>query len=163
MRHISLLHIVSAFSGLSLMAGSSLLSGCGVGSTLNALAEGDLYDVRDGRVIWVDWKSMGGPPTRTERVIDADAVTFSVINEVIYHTEAYGRDADHVYCYLGHIHHRDAKEIGGMTIEHFGVLPPRDSWHNASGYGAERTMTCIVLHKEYGEEARLKVNAERLR
>ena len=72
-------------------------------------------------------------------------------------------DADHVYCYLGHIHHRDAKEIGGMTIEHFGVLPPRDSWHNASGYGAERTMTCIVLHKEYGEEARLKVNAERLR
>lgn len=72
-------------------------------------------------------------------------------------------EADHVYCYLGHIHHKDAKEVGGMTIEHFGVLPPPDSWHNASGYGAERTMTCIVLHKQFGEEARLKVNAERLK
>jgi hypothetical protein len=72
-------------------------------------------------------------------------------------------EADHVYCYLGHIHHTNAKEIGGMHLEHFGILPPVDSWHNASGYGSDRTMTCIVLHKEYGEETRLKVNAERLK
>jgi hypothetical protein len=71
-------------------------------------------------------------------------------------------ESDHVYAYLGHIHHRDAKEVGHMHVEHFGVLPPSDSWANGSGFVSERTMTCIVLHKDFGEEARLKVTAERL-
>ncbi len=71
-------------------------------------------------------------------------------------------ESDHVYAYLGHIHHRDSKEVGHMHIEHFGVLPPTDAWANGSGFVSERTMTCIVLHKDFGEEARLKVTAERL-
>ena len=72
-------------------------------------------------------------------------------------------ESDHVYAWLGHIHHKQAKEIGGMVMEHWNILPPTDAWHNESGYGADRSMTCVVLHKEHGEETRLKVSAERLK
>lgn len=68
------------------------------------------------------------------------------------------------YCWLGHIHHKQitTKEQGGMVLEHFNTLPSVDAWHNESGYGADRSMTCIVLHEEYGEITRLTVTAEEL-
>ena len=66
------------------------------------------------------------------------------------------------YCWLGHIHHQQKREIGACTFEHFGILPPTDAWHNESGYGADRSMSCIVLHKDYGEFTRLRVSAEEL-
>jgi hypothetical protein len=66
------------------------------------------------------------------------------------------------YCWLGHIHHQQSKEMGGMVMEHWNILPPTDAWHNASGYGADRSMTCVVLHKDFGEVTRLRVTAEAL-
>lgn len=63
----------------------------------------------------------------------------------------------HRFGWTGHIHHKDAEEVGGMMFESWGVLAPPDAWHSASGYGAERSMTCVVLHKERGEEIRYKV------
>ena len=66
------------------------------------------------------------------------------------------------YCWLGHIHHKQTKEMGGMIMEHWNILPPTDAWHNESGYGADRSMTCVVLHKDHGEVTRLKVTAEEL-
>lgn len=66
------------------------------------------------------------------------------------------------YCWLGHIHHQQKREIGACTFEHFGILPPTDAWHNESGYGADRSMSCIVLHRDYGEFTRLRVSAEEL-
>lgn len=59
--------------------------------------------------------------------------------------------------WTGHLHHEESKEIGGMKFERFGVLAPPDAWHAGSGYGASRTMTCIVLHKENGRDTRLEV------
>jgi hypothetical protein len=66
------------------------------------------------------------------------------------------------YCWLGHVHHQQVKELGGMTAESFGILPPTDAWHAESGYGADRSMTCIVLHEDHGEITRLRVNADEL-
>jgi len=71
-------------------------------------------------------------------------------------SELWGR-CKHRFGWTGHIHHKDAEEIGGMMFESWNVLPPPDSWHAGGGYGAERSMSCVVLHREDGEDVRYKV------
>ena len=71
-------------------------------------------------------------------------------------------DTTHRFCWMGHIHHKTAKEIGGMVIESWNVLSPVDNWHAESGYGSDRSMTCVVLHHEYGEYIRHKVGIKEL-
>jgi len=61
------------------------------------------------------------------------------------------------YCHLGHIHHHTAREVGSMHFEHWGSLTATDQWHSDSGYGAERSMTAVVYHKDSGEDSRVKV------
>lgn len=71
-------------------------------------------------------------------------------------------NTEHRFCWMGHIHHKEAKEIGGMLCESWNVLAPVDSWHADSGYGSSRSMSCVVLHKEFGEEVRHKVGIKHL-
>jgi hypothetical protein len=59
--------------------------------------------------------------------------------------------ARYVYGWTGHIHHKQAEEIGGMQFESWNVLPPPDAWHSEHGYGAQRSMSCVKLHREYGK------------
>lgn len=66
------------------------------------------------------------------------------------------------YCHLGHIHHHVAREVGSMHFEHWGSLTATDSWHSDSGYGAERSMTAVVYHKQNGEDSRVKIKVEAL-
>ena len=61
------------------------------------------------------------------------------------------------YCHLGHIHHHTARELGSMHFEHWGSLTATDSWHSSEGYGAERSMTAVVYHKDHGEDSRVKI------
>jgi predicted phosphodiesterase len=61
------------------------------------------------------------------------------------------------YCHLGHIHHHTAREVGSMHFEHWGSLTCADSWHSSQGYGAERSMTAVVYHKDTGEDSRVKI------
>ena len=61
------------------------------------------------------------------------------------------------YCHLGHIHHHTSRELGSMHFEHWGSLTATDQWHSDSGYGAERSMTSVVYHKEHGEDSRVKI------
>ena len=61
------------------------------------------------------------------------------------------------YCHLGHIHHHIAREVGSMHFEHWGSLTATDQWHSDSGYGAERSMTAVVYHKDSGEDSRVKI------
>jgi hypothetical protein len=61
------------------------------------------------------------------------------------------------YCHLGHIRHHTAREVGSMHFEHWGSLTTTDQWHSDSGYGAERSMTAVVYHKQYGEDSRVKI------
>ena len=67
-------------------------------------------------------------------------------------------ESKHRFAWLGHIHHKQAQEIGGMLLEHWNVLPSQDAWHSASGYGSSRSMTSVLLHKEEGENSRFKVS-----
>lgn len=57
----------------------------------------------------------------------------------------------HRYCYIGHVHHHDAKEYHGGIVEYFRTLAARDAWHQGQGYRAGRDMRLIVLHKKHGE------------
>lgn len=61
------------------------------------------------------------------------------------------------YCHLGHIHHHIAREVGSMHFEHWGSLTSTDQWHSDSGYGAERSMTAVIYHKDHGEDSRVKI------
>jgi len=44
-----------------------------------------------------------------------------------------------------------------MHFEHWGSLTATDQWHSDSGYGAERSMTAVVYHKDSGEDSRVKI------
>jgi len=71
-------------------------------------------------------------------------------------------ECEHVFYWYGHIHHKVSEEIGGMICESWNVLPPSDAWHAGSGYGSSRSMTCVILHKEFGEQGRVKVGIREL-
>lgn len=82
---------------LFVAAAALALSGCDLGEFAygvgRALVEGEHYDVKDGRVIWVEHPSMGSTPRRVERPVDADPRTFEVAEEKMY-----GADATKVFC-----------------------------------------------------------------
>jgi predicted phosphodiesterase len=71
-------------------------------------------------------------------------------------------ESKHRFAWTGHIHHKQAHEVGGLNHESWNVLPPPDAWHAASGYGASRSMTAVLLHKVLGEHSRFKVGASEL-
>ena len=77
------------------------------------------------------------------------------------YAEQWGR-TKYRYLYHGHIHHRTVTEMGGLHLESFGVLCPPDAYHSASGYGSARSMSCVILDKNYGEHSRFKVGIEAL-
>jgi hypothetical protein len=72
-------------------------------------------------------------------------------------------EAEHTFVWTGHIHHKNQEEYGGALFESWNILAPADAWHSGSGYASSRSMTCVILHKDYGEEGRLKVNVERIK
>lgn len=69
----------------------------------------------------------------------------------------------HRFFWTGHIHHKQAVEIGGMLCESWNVLAPPDAWHAGSGYGSSRSMSCVLLHKEYGVDCKFTANIDELR
>lgn len=78
------------------------------------------------------------------------------------YAEEWGR-TKYRYLYHGHIHHRTVTEMGGLHLESFGVLCPPDSFHSASGYGSARSMSCVILDKNYGEHSRFKVGIDEVK
>ena len=63
---------------------------------------------------------------------------------------------------MGHIHHHSAKEFVGATVISYNTLTPVDSWHRASGYRSNRTMTCTLYNKHFGTVGTQVVNASML-
>jgi len=80
-----------------------------------------------------------------------------ILQTVIKNLDDQWSQSKNRYCHLGHIHHHIAREIGSMHFEHWGSLTSTDQWHSDSGYGAERSMTAVVYHKENGEDSRVKI------
>ena len=74
--------------------------------------------------------------------------------------EAWGRTT-HRRWWVGHIHHKQMLEMDvGCRIESFNTLAGTDKWHMDSGYGAERSISMILLHKDYGEIGRFNPSLE---
>lgn len=66
--------------------------------------------------------------------------------------------------WTGHIHHKKVLEhASGITFESFHTLAPVEVWHAASGYGAERRVTMITIHKKHGEVNRMSPSVEMVR
>jgi hypothetical protein len=69
----------------------------------------------------------------------------------------------HRYWYTGHIHSRKVYEGKGWTAESFRTLAPGDAYSVSAGYRAGRDMNAIVLHKEWGEHERHRVDVSQIR
>lgn len=65
---------------------------------------------------------------------------------------------DFRYWYTGHIHTRKILELRGCMVESFRTLAPADSFNHGQGYRSGRDIQCIVLHKDYGEVERHRVD-----
>ena len=75
--------------------------------------------------------------------------------------EEWGR-TKHRYWYTGHLHKEQKMEMPGCTAERFRTLAPKDAWHQMMGYRSGRDMKCLVLHKEFGEVERHRVDISML-
>ena len=63
------------------------------------------------------------------------------------------------YWYTGHIHTKTVLELaGGVIVESFRTLAAKDAWTAGQGYRSGRDMNAIILHKDYGEIARHRVD-----
>ena len=71
-------------------------------------------------------------------------------------------ESEHTFVWTGHIHHKNQEEYGGALFESWNILAPADAWHAGSGYSSSRSMTCVILHKSFGEQGRLKANIQEL-
>lgn len=63
--------------------------------------------------------------------------------------EAWGRTKFR-YWHVGHIHHMQVKEVGGVVVEAFRSLKAKDAHEAGAGYRAGRDMHAILFHREWG-------------
>jgi hypothetical protein len=69
---------------------------------------------------------------------------------------------DHHYFHTGHVHHDQAKEIGGVICESHGTMAPADAWSKGQGFRSRQAMKCIVYDREYGEINRHTVGIKQI-
>lgn len=80
------------------------------------------------------------------------------------HSKEWG-ETEWRYGYLGHVHQLrrrkrddDAQECGGMEVEVFRTLAPKDSYLSSMGYTSRRSLVGITHHYSEGEIDRKTVN-----
>jgi hypothetical protein len=66
------------------------------------------------------------------------------------------------YCHTGHRHHTEEKEHSGITVIQHPTLAARDAYAARGGWVAERQVTSITYHMDYGQVARHTVTPEML-
>lgn len=66
------------------------------------------------------------------------------------------------YAHTGHRHHAEEKEHSGITVIQHPTLAARDAYAARGGWHAERAVTAITYHAEYGQVARHTVTPEML-
>jgi hypothetical protein len=71
-------------------------------------------------------------------------------------------ETKHRVWYTGHVHNQRRFDLPGCQVESFRILPPRDAWAQSMGYGAGRSMDCIIRHRTRGEISRHTVHADEL-
>ena len=63
-------------------------------------------------------------------------------------------ETQHRMIFTGHIHHRRALDVRGVSVESMRVLPPGEAYAHQAGYRTIRQMQGITIHRETGEFAR---------
>jgi hypothetical protein len=66
------------------------------------------------------------------------------------------------YAHCGHRHHAEEKEHSGLTVIQHPTLAARDAYAARGGWIADRAVTAITYHSEYGQVARNTVTPEML-
>ena len=72
-------------------------------------------------------------------------------------------DTQHRFFWRGHHHHDSRKEYNGCIVEQFRTLAAGDAYAVGGGYLSGRDMKCVVMHKEFGEQARFTCGIDVLR
>ena len=64
--------------------------------------------------------------------------------------------SQHRYVYTHHVHHKNAKDYAGVTVESLRSPSGTDSWHHRNGYQhAPKAIEGFLHHPEFGQVARL--------
>lgn len=66
------------------------------------------------------------------------------------------------YCHTGHRHHTEEKEHSGITVIQHPTLAARDAYAARGGWIADRQVTAISYHTDYGQVSRVTVVPEML-
>lgn len=66
------------------------------------------------------------------------------------------------YCHTGHRHHVEEKEHSGMTVIQHPTLAARDAYAARGGWIAERQVSAITYHEQYGQVSKISVVPEML-
>ncbi len=66
------------------------------------------------------------------------------------------------YAHCGHRHHVEEKEHSGITVIQHPTLAARDAYAARGGWIADRQVTAITYHSEYGQVGRVTVSPEML-
>lgn len=66
------------------------------------------------------------------------------------------------YAHAGHMHHKEVKEHGGMTVTQHATLAARDAYAARGAWFAERAATCTTYHSLYGQVGETTVCPEML-
>lgn len=88
-----------------------------------------------------------GDKARSERLV------MSLASE---YPEMWGRTR-HRFYFTGHLHHQSTKDVGGVLMEQFRAITPRDAYSAAHAYGSPSQMQAITYHRQRGEISRVKV------
>ena len=64
------------------------------------------------------------------------------------------------YVHCGHLHHTHEKEHNGITVIQHPTIAARDSYAARHGWVADRSITAITYHREYGQTFRATVVPE---
>lgn len=105
---------------------------------------GDFFAMEWGKVMLV---SHHGDKAKAERLVMHMADEWP---------EMWGRTRYRHY-FTGHMHHAKVIDIGGVQVEQFRAITPRDSYSASHGYASRSDMQAITYHKDRGEISRVKV------
>lgn len=70
---------------------------------------------------------------------------------------------EHIYIDNGHIHHKQVHEIGAARLEVWNPLTEADAYHTDNCYSAERSITSVLYHRQYGEVGRNRCGLRMIR
>lgn len=139
-------------STVVLASGLFLLTACGVSQTVTSLVEGDHYEVTRDGVIWVNWSSIGGPPSRTEHAVEADPTTFEILRD-----DRFGRDANSVFCEGKPLDHADPSTFRVISTLQEGarayVADARYVWADCDFIEGADGATFRALNGDYARDA----------